>query len=769
MATAAEATSPRCDELASEPGVATTKYKVIGTRPLRHDGVEKVTGKALYGADISLSGMLHGKVLRSPHAHAHILSIDTSRAEAHPDVKAVATAADLAGTGEQPTDPVAALSLKLLRDNVLASDKVLYVGHPVAAVAATSPHVAEEALSLIDVDYEVLPSVTTVEAAMAPDAPVLHEHLGAANNGVPNVAVHEQHKWGDLEAGFEQADRVFEGEFRTKTVHQGYVEPQNGTASWGPDGRLTIWCSSQGHFGIRDGAAKVLGLPVSQIKVVPMEIGGGFGGKLKVYLEPVAAVLSRKTGHPVKLAMTRTEVLEATGPTSGSLVRVKFGVTKEGRITAAQVYFAFEGGAFPGAAPIQGAAAAVLAPYQIDNILLDAYDVVDNKPMTSAYRAPGAPIVVYAVESVVDEICGSLGMDPIDFRLLNVAVQGTRRADGVMNGRIGAEETMEAVKAHAHYSAPLKGRFRGRGVGMGFCRNGTGPSSAVANVFSNGTVSLVEGSVDIGGTRTAVAQQLAEVLAIPVEDVIPTIADTDTIGYTSNTGGSGVAFKTGRAAYEAAHDVIRQLVTRAALVWDVAEDQVEYVDGVLRHRSDPELRMTFKEMAAMLADTGGPVVGRGNLNPTGHGGSYSANIVDVEIDPETGKVQILRYTAFQDAGTAVHPSYVEGQIQGGTAQGIGWALNEEYFMGEDGQLLNSSLLDYRMPTSLDMPMIEPVVIEVPNPGHPFGVRGVGEANIVPPLAAIANAIYDAIGVRMRELPMSPGAIVKALAKKAAAG
>jgi xanthine dehydrogenase molybdenum-binding subunit len=770
---------------------AKPKYKVVGTRPIRHDGVDKVTGKALYGADIRLTGMLHGKVLRSPYPHARIVSIDTSQAEAHPDVKAIATAKDLA-----PTGPVAQQAVlgQTPGENILASNKVYYKGHPVAAVAAASPHLAEELLSLIKVEYEPLPAVTNAEDAMKPDAPILHEHWTAGTGGPgdeartgTNIAGHEQHKFGDIEKGFAQADLVIEREFRTRSVHQGYIEPQNATAYWSPDGRLTVWCSSQGQFGIRDNTARILGIPVSQVKVVPMEIGGGFGGKLPVYLEPIAAVLSRKSGQPVKMTMSRVEVLEATGPTSGSYVRVKIGVTREGRITAAQAYYAFEAGAFPGA-PLTGAAAAVFSPYYIENVLIDGYDVVDNKPKTAAYRAPGAPIVMYAVESVMDEIAEKLGMDPMDLRLLNVATDGTRRADGVMNGRIGAKDVMEAVKAHPHYTAPLAtgegGRgtgenipspqslvpnpLRGRGVGMGFCRNNTGMSCVVANVLSNGTVALVEGSVDIGGTRTAVAQQLAEVLGIPVEDVFPSVADTDTIGYTSNTGGSGVAFKTGWAAYEAANDIKRQLIQRAARIWETSEDQVEYADGVLRHKADPELRLTFKQIAPMLPDTGGPVVGRGNLNPRGSSGSYSANIIDVEVDPETGKVQILRYTAFQDAGTAIHPAYVEGQIQGGTSQGVGWALNEEYFMSDDGKLLNSSFLDYRMPTTLDLPMIEPVIVEVPNPGHPFGVRGVGEANIAPPLAALANAIANAIGVRMTQLPMTPQAILKALKEKESA-
>ena len=745
----------------------TKKYKVIGTRPVRHDGIEKVTGAALYGADMHLQGLLYGKVLRSPHAHARIKSIDTGKAEAHAEVKAVAIAADL-----PPVPPLAQVVTlgQMPAQNTLARDKVLYKGHPVAAVAATSAHAAEEALSLIQVEYEVLPAVTNVEDAMRPDAPILHE--GWTTEGIlddepprpTNITVHDPYVFGDLEKGFQEADLVLEREFRTKTVHQGYIEPQNATAWWTPDGRLTIWCSSQGHFAIRDNTARVLGLPVDRVRVVPMEIGGGFGGKLPIYLEPLAAILSKKSGHPVKMSMERSEVLEATGPTSGAYVKVKIGVTNEGRITAADGYFAFEAGAFPGA-PVAPASAAIFAPYHIENVRIDGYDVVDNKPKTAAYRAPGAPIVMYAVESVIDEIAERLEIDPLEFRLLNVATEGTRRADGVVNGRIGAEETMSAVRSHPHYATPLEGENRGRGVGMGFCRNNSGPSSVVANVLSSGTVSLVEGSVDIGGSRTAVAQQFAEVLGLAIEDVHPMVGDTDAVGYTSVTGGSGVAYKTGWAAYEAANDIKRQLLARAALIWDVPEDQIEYTDGALQHKSDPELRMEFNEIAGMLEDSGGPVVGRANMNPGGSAGSYAANIIDVEVDPETGKVDILRCTAFQDAGTAIHPAYVEGQIQGGTAQGVGWALNEEYFMSEDGRLMNTSLLDYRMPTTLDLPMIETVIIEVPNPNHPFGVKGVGEANISAPLAAMANAIYDAVGVRMNELPMNPAAITRALKQK----
>ena len=747
------------------------EYKTVGKRPVRHDGVDKLTGKALYGADMRLPGLLHGKLLRSPHAHARIKSIDTSRAEAHPQIMAVATHRDLPNVEDLLADvgEDQVMSLKYASNQTLAEDKVLYKGHAVAAVAASSPHFAEEALDLIDVEYDVLPSVTNVEDAMKPDAPVLHEHLiappgfGEEMPSGTNVAGHIQNSMGDVEKGFEEADLVVEREFRTKTVHQGYIEPHTATAWWGPDERLTVWCSSQGQFGIRDQISKVLDMPVSEIKVVPMEIGGGFGGKLRAYLEPIAAVLSRKAARPVKLTMSRADVLEATGPTSGSYVKAKMAVTNDGRITAAQAYIVFEGGAYPGSSH-GGAATSFFALYDIENVLTDGFDVVDNKPSSAAYRAPGAPIGTFAGESLVDEICDRLGMDPVEFRLLNAATEGTRMANGMAHPNIGANELLEQVKSHPHYSSPVAGKYRGRGFALGSWGNGAGPASVVANVHSNGKVSLLEGSVDIGGTRTVIAQQFAEVLGIPVEDVSPQVGDTDTIGYTSNTGGSGVAFKSGWAAHDAAQDIKRQLIERAAIVWETDAENVEYVDGVLQHKADPELNISFKELAGMGNETGGPIVGRASITPTGAARAFAANLVDVEVDPETGKVDILRYTTFQDAGVAIHPSYVEGQMQGGVAQGVGWALNEEYFMDDDGNMMNTSLLDYRMPISLDLPMIDAVIVEVFNPNHPYGVRGAGEAPLVPPLAAIANAVNDALGTRLTELPMSPPKILEALSK-----
>ena len=740
------------------------EYTVIGTRPLRHDGVDKVTGRAQYGADFQMAGLLYGHILRSPHAHARIRRIDTSKAEQFPGVKAVVTADDFPQVAERIVDlGEGDTPLSYARGNVLAKGKALYKGHAVAAVAATSVHAAEEAAGLIEVEYEVLPCVLTAPEAMRDNAPIVHEDLktkefGKKTDRVSNVSEHFRHVMGDVEAGFAQADVIVEREFHTATVHQGYIEPHNATALWNNDGRILVWCSTQGAFVVRDVTACLLDVPVSRVRVTPMEIGGGFGGKIPVYLEPVAALLSKKTGKPVKIVMSRKDVFEGTGPTPGSYIRVKIGARKDGRITAAQGYLAYEAGAYPGAMVGPGAMC-VFAAYDISNVVIDGFDVVVNKPSTAAYRAPGATNAAFATESVIDEIAEKLGMDPLDFRLKNAAKEGTRRADGPKYRRVGCVEVIEALKSHPHYSAPLGGPHRGRGVAIGFWFNVGLPSSCTISVNADGTVNLVEGSTDIGGTRTSLAMQAAEVLGISAEAVRPTVVDTDSVGFTAVTGGSRTTFATGWAAYEAAQDILRQMKERAAKIWETDAASIMVERGVFRWG---DKSMTLQELAGRLGQTGGPVVGRGAVNPRGVGGSFSGCIADVEVDPETGKVTILRFTSVQDAGKAIHPSYVEGQMQGGSVQGIGWALNEEYYMNEAGSMMNSSLLDYRMPTALDLPMIDTAIVEVPNPGHPFGARGVGEANIVPPPGAIANAIYRAAGVRMNRLPMNPPAIMQAI-------
>ena len=748
-----------------------TQYKVIGTRPIRHDGVDKVTGAAQYGADITLPGMLYGRVLRSPHAHARVLSIDTSKASALAGVKSVITNADFPRASEEVIDTgEGSAQLNWLLDNVIASDKVLYKGHAVAAVAATDHHIAEDALELITVEYEVLPPVLDVRDAMLDTAPKLHAGMktgemdGSTSDNDSNTASHLRFAKGDMDAGFAEADVVIEREYETSMAHQGYIEPQNGTAYWRADGTLDVWTSTQGSFVVRDSVAPLVQLSPSQVKVTPMEIGGGFGGKIPVYLEPLAAILSRDTGRPVQLTMNREEVLLATGPTSGTYMRVKIGALRDGTLTAGEVYLAFEAGAYPGS-PVGAGAMCALAPYDIPNQVIDGYDVVVNKPKTAAYRAPGAPQSEFATEAVINELAEQLQLDPLELRLKNASVEGASRADGFTYGIIGNVDCMEAAQSSSHWNSELSGPNQGRGVAQGFWFNIGFESSAYAQVNGDGKVPLVLGSTDIGGTRASIAMQLAETLGISAEEVHPHVVDTNSVGYTMVTGGSRTTFAGGWAAYECAMDIRRQMEQRAAQIWEVDAADVSYGDdAVIRGPADDdgnERTFSFKELAGQLAASGGHIVGRADVNKTSSGPAFATHIVDVEVDPDTGKVEILRYTAVQDAGTAIHPAYVEGQMQGGATQGIGMALNEEYYYDETGDLKNASLLDYRMPTALDLPMIEPIIVEVPNPGHPYGVRGVGEVPIIPPAPAIQAAIADAIGLRMSALPMSPRAILEA--------
>ena len=741
-------------------------YKWVGTRPVRHDGLDKVTGRARFGADLSLPGMLIGAVLRSPHAHARIRSIDTSAAEAMEEVKAVVTGADFPMLeSEEGAGGEEAVDFRDLSRNVMARDKVLYEGHALAAVAAVTRRAALAALEAIEVDYEVLPHVVDVEEAMASDAPVLHEDMFTAGvdpapEAPSNIASRCVYERGDVEKGFAEADVVVEREFTTRPVHQGYIEPHAVVADTGEDGRSVIWCSSQGHFMVRTFTAKLLGWSPSQIKVIPAEIGGGFGGKTTVYVEPVAALLSRKAGRPVKIVMTRGEVFKGTGPTSGSKMRVKLGARRDGKLVAAEAWLAYQAGAFKGS-PVQMGVMCMFAPYDIPNFFLEGFDVVNNMPKTAAYRAPGAPIGAFASETVLDEIAEELGIDPLEIRLINAVEEGMTAVYGPRYRRIGFRETVEALQGTPHYSAPL-GSNQGRGVASGFWFNFGSNSSATVHINEDGGASVMTGSPDIGGSRASMALMAAEELGIDVYRITPIVADTESVGFTDMTGGSRVTHATGMAVIEACRKVVADLRARAAMMWDVDLDQVEWVDGRAQHVDGDRAPLTTEELSAASAKTGGPITASASLNARGAGAAFSTQMCDVEVDPQTGAVTILRYTTAQDAGRAIHPSYVEGQMQGGVVQGIGWGLNEEYIFDPDGVMENPGFLDYRMPVASDLPMIDTVIVEVPNPGHPYGVRGVGEVGIVPPMAAIANAVYDATGCRLGELPMSPPKVLAAI-------
>jgi CO/xanthine dehydrogenase Mo-binding subunit len=750
----------------------TASQTYVGTRTIRPDGVDKVTGRARFGADFNLPGQLIGRVLRSPHPHARILAIDTSRAEALPGVKAVITRDDFP---DQPSEFIPAGEMMMnYRDvvrNVMAREKALYEGHAVAAVAATSAAIARRALKLIEVQYEVLPHVIDVVEAMRRDAPLLHEDLYTAGvepkpEKPSNVAKRVEIAQGDIEAGFQKAEVIVEREFRTAPVHQGYIEPHAALASVSEDGSTEVWCSTQGHFIVRANCARLLGMDIGRIRVTASEIGGGFGGKTVVYLEPLAIALSRKAKRPVKMVMSREEVFKASGPTSGATVRVKMGATRDGRFTAAFAELKYQAGAFQGS-PVQPGVMCAFAPYDIEHVKVIGFDVVSNRPKVAAYRAPGAPISEYAVESVVDELAKTLDIDPVDLRIQNAAREGTKAAYGPKFGPIGLEETLNAVKKTDHYSAPLR-KWQGRGVASGFWFNIGGETCLLLTVNEDGTVSLNAGTPDIGGLRASLAMVAADELGIPFEKVRPIIGDTGSLGFTFLTGGSRSAFSGSMAVVEAAKQIKADLCARAAKLWDLKPDQVEFARGQVKPVGDaaPKAQpMSIADFAKVAGKTGGPIGGYGRINAQGAGPSFGTHVVDLEVDPETGRATILRYTVAQDAGRALHPSYVEGQFQGGAAQGIGWALNEEYIYGVDGKMQNAGFLDYRMPVASDLPMINTILVEVPNPRHPYGVRGVGETPIVPPLAAVANAMENATGIRFTELPMSPPRVLKALKER----
>lgn len=735
------------------------EFKYVGTRVNRPDGVDKVLGKALFGADTSVADMLIGKVLRSPHPHARIRAIDTRKAEALPGVKAVITAKDI-----KPTDD----SFADVATNVLAQTKALYDGHAVAAVAAIDEQIAKQALKLIKVDYQVLPHVTDVDEAMRESAPVLHDDMFTAGlaetpTKPSNISCFYEFGHGDVAKGFAEADVIIERSFKTEATHQGYIEPHACLARFINENQAELWCCTQGHFYVRDICANLMNMEMSKLRVTSSEIGGGFGGKTTVFIEPVALALSRKSGHPVKMSMNREEVFRASGPTSSTSNWVKIGVRSDGTITAGEACLKYQGGAFAGS-PAQWGAMAAFAPYALENVRTTAYDVVCNRPKAAAYRAPGAPIGAFIVESLLDEIAEKLNMDKLDLRIKNAAKEGDKSAYGPIHKKHGLMQILKTAKEHPHYNAPLQ-EGHGRGIACGFWFNFGGQSCVNLNVTPDGTVNLAVGSPDIGGSRASMCLMAAEELGIPYEKIRAIIADTASLGYNDVTDGSRTTFSTGLATITAAKNAADEACKRAAKMWDIPPEAVTWRDGHAHPAGDNAGKfppLSLAEIAAEAPRTGGPIAGHCEAVADGAGVSFGLHIADIKVDKETGKTELARYTAFQDAGKAIHPSYVEGQMQGGSAQGIGWALNEEYIYGEDGKLQNPGFLDYRIPVASDLPMIDTCIIETPNEGHPYGVRGVGETSIVPPLACIANAIHAATGKRLSHLPISPPKILEAL-------
>lgn len=743
--------------------------ETIGRPIARVDGRERTTGEALYPADLHLPGMLHARMLRSPHAHAFIESIDTRKAAALDGVHAVVTGADFAELPVGTTIPMgeAGYDMWMVGQINMARHKMHWVGQPVAAVAAVDGFTAARALELIEVEYRVLEAVLDIESAMADGAAVLHEHV--ITSGVEpaarrpsNVCSRTVIENGDADAALKGAAATADIAVRVDTSHQGYLEPQATVAQVDSNGFVTVWAATQGQFTTELMIARILGIAQSKLKVIPMEIGGGFGGKISTHGEPIAAKLSEMAGRPVKLVLSREEVLQGgTGPTAGMRVDMTVGADADGKLTAIKGRYHVDAGGLPGLGPslFMQASAAL---YQCDNLHLEGYDVVTNKPRTEAYRGPGGIQATFGMEQAMDSLCQALDMDPIAFRRRNASVTGSRMPIGTPFPSLGLTTILDQVAAHPCWTEPLEdGEFpRGRGFAVGYWRGTSMTSACHITIAGDGRPMVTLGAVDLSGTRTTMAQVAAEQFGMSVDDVFVQMGDSKSVGYSDGAAGSRVARTMTAAVVEASDDALGQLRRRAGEALQAEPESLVYDKGVFRAGEGGGSISLAELMQATL--TQGAVVGRGTSVKLPLGVEVGAHVCDVEVDPGTGLVRILRYTAFQDVGRALNPAAVEGQMQGSVVQGLGWALMEAIDYGSDGRARNASLLDYRMPTALDVPAIDCVIIETPVPEVPYGVRGVGEVPIVPVGACVANAIARATGVRVVAMPMTPERVLAAL-------
>ena len=744
--------------------------QVVGKRLPRVDAGERVTGRATYPADMTRPGLVVGRIKRSPHAHARIISIDTTRARALKGVLAVITAADFPviepGTiipfGETGADAwVSALT-------VIARDRVVWRGQPIAAVAATDAYIAAAALDLIDVAYEVLPAMMDIEAASAPDAPLIYPAIkpkgfDSTVLAPRNAGGRTMIERGDVAAAFASATAV--GAIKTviDTAHQGYIEPHACVAEADASGFVTLWVSTQGAFQTEIQTAVLLGLSQSKIKVIPLEVGGAFGGKITVHVEPIAARLSQLCGRPVRIVISREEVMSGgSGPAAAARIDVRIGADAEGKLTAIEGRYVFDSGGIPGT-PTTLLMQASAAPYQCANLHLEGIDIVTNKPRTEAYRGPGGIQAAFAMEQVVDELALTLDIDPLELRRRNLAVTGSQMPIGTPFPSIGLTTIFQRVAGHECWRDPIApGRLpRGRGLAFGYWRGTSMTSAAHVTIAGDGRPMVTMGAVDISGTRTAMAQVAAEEFGLTIDDVHVAMGDTKSVGYSDAAAGSRVGRTMAAAVSQACQDALGQLRERAASKLQCSVDALTYGSSIFRASGQGGGSINlFDLMQSTLTE--GAILGRGVSTKLPLGVEAGAHVCDVEVDPETGRVTILRYTAFQDVGRALNPVAVEGQIEGSVSQGLGWALTEGFDYAADGRLRNASLLDYRMPTALDLPQIDCVLIETPVPNVPYGVRGVAEMPIVPVAAAVGNAIRRAIGVRMTQMPMTPERIVTAL-------
>lgn len=753
-----------------------SKYRVLGKDLPRVDAQRRVTGELVYGMDFRLPGMLHGRVLRSSEPHAQIVRIDTSQAKALPGVRAVLTARDI---------PTVFLP-GIIRDiPPLAKDKVRYLGEPVALVAATTAETAEEALGLIGVEYHSLPVVSDPEEAMKPGSPLIHEHWESysAAEGIDrtgNVACHSALRKGDTAQAFAEADYVFEDRFTTESVHQVHLEPGAAVASVSSGGHVTVYTNTQLPYWIRTNVATVLDVPESQVRIIATSIGGGFGAKLLLSVEHFCGLLSRATGRPVRMATTVHEDLAGSYPRHPSVIEIKTAVKADGTITGREVCTVMDTGAYSGSGPRLASVATLIlgGPYKIANLKLDVYAVYTNKTNFGPCRAPSAPQANFALESHTDIIARKLGMDPLEFRLKNIVDEGDEAPNGQILEGVGLRECLEKAAAAIEWNQPASPN-RGKGLACGWWTTTGGASGCYAKLQPDGKIVVHVGAPEIGtgAVTQGTAQVCAEAMGVDVEDIVIVAADTDATPYDFGSQGSRTLFNLGNAVLRTAEDMVRQLKELAAEVLETDPAELEIAEKAVRAEGSPERKVSLAELAQKsIAEKGGIVACGSYIRPktpyhesTLHSHFYPAftspsfhcHAAEVEVDTVTGEVTVQRYAAAHDVGFAVSPAGVEGQIHGGVSQGIGMALMEGIAY-EDGRVANPNLTDYKVPTIADVPDVEAIIVEHPNPDGPFGAKGVGEPPAIAPPATLANAVEAAIGVRIRSLPVTAEKLLKAL-------
>ncbi len=762
------------------------ELRAVGQALPRIDAEEKARGQAIFGADVQLPHALVGKFLPSPHAHAEILSIDTTEADALPGVRAVITAADIPDVPKY--DPASRFHA------FLARPYVVFTGQPVAAVAADDLATAEAALELIKVEYRSLPAVLALQEAIRPGCPPVrhgrqthkidssaqaHTTLAAEsdsdvsmkNAATPNIANRRVLKHGDMEAAFAESDIIIDHTYTVPVVHQGYIEPHSFVAVWDRTNHVTVWESTQGAFAARDLISNTLGIPLANITLNSTEIGGGFGGKIEGLFSPIVVLLAKKAQRPVKLVLTRHEELVGANPAPQTIIQIKTGAKKDGTLTALQAQVLLDTGAFASNWIMSVVAMLVGNNYNFQAWHIEGMEVLTNKASIAAYRAPGAVNAAFAIESQVDEMARRLGLNPLDFRLKNLTLKGDLLSDGTRQIDIGADEVLAALAAHPAWTDPSPGHvgddgmLHGRGIGMGVWAGGGDSAAAIAMLESDGTVQIILGTVDLTGSFTSLAQIVADTLGVPVERIVISKTSPGRAPFAPMSAGSQTIYTMGVAVHRAALSLRAKLLDCAAHDFGVSEAELDIEEGNVFVVSQPDKSLSF-EMLYLMSRGGftehGPLIGEGSVPSRPPSPGVAAGIAEVAVDPETGQVTLTRLTMAQDVGRAINPLSVEGQIQGGAAQSVGMALWEEIKYNAYGQVLNPSLLDYRQATFADIPMIEAILVEAPGGDGPFGARLVGEPPIIPPAAAIANAIADAIGARVCDLPITPERVWRAL-------